>query len=196
MPDSLRKFVGMGFWTFLIALGVAFLSHALLTKVGLLPAFSLLAALMVINVAADIVGTAATAAEEAPFHAMAANRVGGAQQAIRLVRHADRVANVANDLLGDILGTVGGAVGAVIVVRLVGAWRAPETLTNTGLLASIAAVTVGGKAAAKPFALRRANEIIFLLGRVFAGVEGLTGLRFLNDERSRRVKGVRRVRRR
>jgi Mg2+/Co2+ transporter CorB len=176
----------MGLSTFLIAVGVAFASHTFLTKVGLAPAFSLLVALVFFHVLVDIVGTAATAAEEAPFHAMAANRVRGSRQAIQLVRHADRVANVANDLMGDILGTTAGAVGAVIVVRLATRVDATETLIDTLLLALIAAATVGGKAAAKPFAIRRANEVIFLLGRVFERLERLTGVTLLSSGRGRR----------
>ncbi|MDI6870032.1 MAG: hypothetical protein QME79_01515 [Bacillota bacterium] len=195
MPDSLRKLLGMGFWTLLIALGVAFVSHAVITKVGLLPAFSLLVAIILFNVGADIIGTAATAAGEPPFHAMAANRVPGAREAIYLVRHADRVANVANDLLGDVFGTISGAVGAAIVVRLVAAWEAPETLVSAFLLALIAAVTVGGKAAAKTMAIRRANEVIFLLGRFFHRFGHLTGLRLPAADGSRRT-ARRRARRR
>lgn len=195
MPESLRKLLGMGLSTFLIALGVAFGSHAFLTKVGLFPAFSLLAVLIILNVLADIVGTAATAAEEAPFHAMAANRVSGAPQAIRLVRRADQVANVANDLLGDILGTIGGSVGAAIVTRMVLTAAAPEAWVDALLLALIAAATVGGKAAAKPFAIRRANDVIFVLGRLFAAVERLTGRKVFGEERSRRGRSTKRARR-
>ncbi|HHW15466.1 MAG TPA: hypothetical protein GXX28_11130 [Firmicutes bacterium] len=185
MPDSLRKLLGMGLWTLLTAIGVAFVSNTVISKVGLVPAFSLLVAIIVINILADIVGTSAAAAEEAPLHAMATNRVAGAREAIQLVRRADLVANVANDLLGDVLGTVGGAVGAAIVVRLAAAWGSPETLTSTLLLSVIAALTVGGKAAAKPFALRRANDVMFLLGRLCHRFQSLTGIRLLRVERGR-----------
>lgn len=195
MPDSLRKLLGMGLWTFLIAVGVAFLSHTFLRKVGLVPAFSLLVGLMALGVLADIVGTAAAAAEEAPFHAMATNQVAGSREALQLVRHADRVANVANDLFGDVLATIGGSVGAVIVVRLALTVRAPETLVDTVLLAAIAAGTVGAKAAAKSFAIRRANEVMFLLGRAFYRVQRLTGLRLLDGEVGRKGRRARRTRR-
>ena len=60
----------------------------------------------------DIIGVAVTAAREEPFHAMAVDRVSGAQQAIRLVRHADKVATFTNDMIGDVAGTLSGAVAA------------------------------------------------------------------------------------
>lgn len=188
MPDSLRKLLGMGFWTLLTAMGVAFVSNTVISRVGLVPAFSLLVAIIATGVLADIVGTAAAAAEEAPLHSAATNRVPGAREAIQLVRRADLVANVANDLLGDVLGTVGGAVGAAIVVRLVAVWGSPETLLSTVLLSFTAALMVGGKAAAKPFALRRANDVMFFLGRLLYHFQRLTGLRLLRGERPARRK--------
>lgn len=194
MPDSLRKLLGMGIWTFLIAVGVGFTSNAILTKVGLVPAFSLLAGIVLLNVIADIVGTAAAASEEPPLHAMAANQVPGAREALRLVRNADRVANVMNDLLGDVLGTIAGALGAGIVAQLLAAPDARSWL-STLLIALVAAATVGGKAAAKPFAIRRANSVMFLLGRALYRVEWLTGLRLFKGA-DRRPKGDRRSRRR
>ena len=48
----------------------------------------------------DIIGTAVTAATEAPFHAMGADRVKGSKQAIYLIRHAAKVANFCNDVVG------------------------------------------------------------------------------------------------
>ncbi|MGE5552774.1 MAG: hypothetical protein ACM3XZ_02480 [Betaproteobacteria bacterium] len=175
----------MGFWTLLIASGVAYTSNAVLSKVGLVPAFSLLAAIVVLNVAADIVGTAAAASEEPPLHAMAANQVPGARQAIQLVRRADIVANIMNDLLGDIFGTISGAVGAGIAVLL--AVRSDmRTWLNALLIACIAAATVGGKAAGKAFAIRRANQVMLFLGYLVYRAECLTGLRFLDSKRARR----------
>lgn len=173
----------MGLWTFPIAVAVALISNGILAKVGTVPAFSLLAGIILVHVLVDIVGTAVTAAEEAPFHAMAANRVAGAREAINLVRRADRVANVANDLFGDIFGTIGGAVSAAIVVRLAAGTRLPEAPLSIVLLALVAAVTVGAKAAAKTFAINQANEVIFLLGRILYRLGRATGLKFGEGER-------------
>lgn len=194
MPNSLRKLLGMGFSTFLIATGVAYVSTAVLSKVGLVPAFSLLAAIIVLNVLADIVGTAAAASAEPPFHAMAANQVAGARQAIQLVRNADRVANIMNDLLGDVFGTIAGALGAGLVIRLVAQPEA-EAWFSTLLIALVAAATVGGKAAAKPFAIRQANAVIFFLGRGLYRLERLTGLRVFQPGKPGRPRGDRRRRR-
>ncbi|MCL0043818.1 hypothetical protein M1M96_01885, partial [Peptococcaceae bacterium] len=58
--------------------------------------FIVLIIIIFVGIVFDTFGTAATAAREKPFHAMAAKKVLGAKQSIYLVRNADRVANIAN----------------------------------------------------------------------------------------------------
>jgi len=77
---------------------------------------ALLVAIISAGILFDIIGTAATAASEAPINAMAANRVYGAPEALAIVRNAPAVANFCNDFVGDICGTVSGAVGATIAI--------------------------------------------------------------------------------
>ena len=117
----------------------------------------------------DIIGTAATAASEAPINAMAANRVYGAPEALAIVRNAPAVANLCNDFVGDICGTVSGAVGATIAIH---AALAPGTLVSkfasTAMIALISAATVAGKAAGKEFAIESANSVVLAVGRAVA----------------------------
>jgi hypothetical protein len=74
--------------------------------------------IILVGIVFDIVGIAATAAQEAPFHARASRRLLGAKKSIWIVRNADKVASFCNDVVGDICGTVSGAVGASIVFSL------------------------------------------------------------------------------
>lgn len=139
-------------------------------EVGLLPAFAIILLIILIGVVFDIVGVAAAAADEYPFHAMAAKRIPGARQAIALVRRADRVATFAVDLVGEITAAISGAAGAAVVFRLASGHGLREDLAGTLVIGGIAAFTVGAKAAVKALAIRRANEIIFLAGRVIHAV--------------------------
>ncbi|HZK18717.1 MAG TPA: hypothetical protein VFD15_05320, partial [Clostridia bacterium] len=138
----------------------------------------------------DILGTAATAATETPFHAKAAKKVKGARQSIYLVSNADKVANFANDVIGDIAGTVSGALGISLVIYITTRIESLDQLTMTILVtATIAALTVGGKAFGKKTAVTHANEIIFLAGKVLFRVEQFTGARiFGNNVKTKRTK--------
>ncbi|MEW6172139.1 MAG: hypothetical protein AB1510_03605 [Bacillota bacterium] len=122
-----------------------------------------------VNVVFDIVGVAATAASEAPFNAMAARKVTGAQEGLALIKNADKVANFANDVVGDISGTVAGALGISIMARVLLIFpKSSELWLNILVTAVIAAVTVAGKAMGKRVAVTRANQVIFLTGRLIA----------------------------
>lgn len=178
----------MGLGTFVVAIAVALFSSSLLSRVGLVPAFLVLGAIIGIHILCDVVGTSAMAASEAPFHSMAANRIPEARVAIKLVRNADRVANIANDLVGDVAGTISGAVGAAIVFRVIRlGGLGSETWLSALMIGVISAVTVGGKAGSKTFALRHADEIIFALSKVLYRLETILGV----DRRSGRNHGRR-----
>ncbi len=117
----------------------------------------------------DIIGTAVTAASEMPFHAMASDKVSGSKQAIYLVRHADRVANFCNDVVGDIAGTLGGVLVAAITLNINQYNHLlKEQLLGSIMIALAAALTVGGKAFGKSYAMNRANDIVFFVGKLLA----------------------------
>ena len=62
--------------------------------------------LISIGIITDIIGTAVTSADERPFIAMASKKINGAKQALRLIRKAERVSSILNDVAGDIVGVV------------------------------------------------------------------------------------------
>ena len=131
-----------------------------------------------VHIVFDVIGIAATASSEAPHHAKAANRVKGARQAVYLVRHADLVANIANDVVGDVTGTLSGVMAAAIVIdiiRLYPTYGAKEIWLTTLMLALVASITITGKAVGKSFAIQDANTVIAWVGSVLAAVEQITG---------------------
>ncbi|NLW59625.1 MAG: hypothetical protein GX073_04675 [Firmicutes bacterium] len=137
----------------------------------------------------DIIGTATTAASEKPFHAMASDRVPGAKKGVELVRKADRVANFCNDVVGDICGTVSGSIGAALVITFVTnheltAYRDLISLLVVGV---ISALTVGGKAAGKAFALKRSTAILLRVAVLLEKIDALRG-RWSNRGKNKKEK--------
>src|SRR5690554_1680997 len=104
--------------TFFLSVVLNFGSNSVLSFLPLTLSFMLLLFVILIGVLFDIIGVAATAGNEAPFHAMASNKVSGAKQAIWLVRNADGVSTFCNDLVGDVAGTLSGAIGVAVIFRI------------------------------------------------------------------------------
>jgi len=180
MQKRWKKILTLTTVTFLVSLAFNLGSNSVLSFVPLTLGLVLLLFIILIGVIFDIVGVSATAGEEAPFHAMATNRVPGAKEAIWLVRNADSVSTFCNDLIGDVAGTLSGAVGVAIVFNL-GRLSAGlgETLANTFMVALIAALTVGGKSMGKNFAISNSTTILMVVGRVLHSL-GRVGIRVGN----------------
>lgn len=167
--------------SFLLSASLSFISYNILGGVGNIIALVVVLVIIIINIAFDIIGTAVTAADEAPFHAMASRKLSGAKSAIVLIRNADKVSNFCNDVVGDICGVISGAASAFVVVRIAAAELNPETsligLTISGL---VAALTVGGKAIGKTVAIQNSNYIIYkvaIITQLFNGRTSFTGFK-------------------
>ena len=158
------------FITFLLSFSMSIISETLMSVVSILPAVVILMAVICIGILFDIMGVAVTTADPVPFRAMASRKIPGAMAALSLINHADRVSNVCNDVVGDICGIVSGASGATIALEL-GAMIAndPSNLWVSVMISScVAALTVGGKAMGKSFAMTRSKDIVLRFGRVIA----------------------------
>ena len=173
---AFRRFLTVGLGTAVISALLALSSTSSAASLGLAASVAGLLLVIALGVFFDILGVAATAASEEPFHAMAADRLFGARHAIWIVRHADRVANFANDMVGDAAGILSGALGAAVVSQIVSRHAAVgEIWATTGMVALVSGLAVGGKAAFKGFAMDRSEAIVFAMGRLLARVERLLG---------------------
>lgn len=168
-------------FTFILSSAFSLISSTILSRADtIIVSIFVVLSIIIIGIVFDIIGTAATAANEAPFHAMASRKVYGAKQAIWLIRNADRVSNFCNDVIGDICGVISGAASVYIissiakVIRITGD---PETslagLSVTGLLASL---TVGGKALGKSLAIENSNYFIYKVAVVLQFIFGKFGI--------------------
>lgn len=114
----------------------------------------------------DIIGVSVTASDEAIFHSMSARKVNGAKVAVKFKKNADKVSNFCCDVVGDICGVISGASGIAITDLLVKAYSfevLPVTLVVTGV---ISALTIGGKALGKSFAINKSNIILYEFSKV------------------------------
>ena len=93
---------------------ISLLSEEILARSEMVTAFFILFVIIFIGIIFDIIGVAVTSADEKPFHSMAARKVPGAQEAIRLLRNAERVGSICNDVVGDICGVISGSASAAI----------------------------------------------------------------------------------
>lgn len=177
----------IGFVTFLLAVLLAFPSQGAVLRLRLALAFPVLLLIILVTVLADIIGVAAAVAKEAPFHAMAAKRINGARQALRVVRNGGQVNSFMADVVGDIGGTLAGAAGTAIVFRLV-TRETDLALINMLVLGAVAALIVGLKATTKGYALRESTAIIYLVGRVLYFLETVFKIRLLSGGERRNQK--------
>lgn len=176
LPPALRRFLSVGAGAFFLSLVLSSVSDEVLQRVDLTLAVVLLLVVIALGVLFDMLGVAASASREAPLHAMAADRVPGAAEAISLVRNAAKVSSFSQDVVGDVAGTLSGAIATTIVYGVAQQYPELARLPLTPLLvALVAALTIGGKAAEKEFALRRWERILLLAGRLIRFSRRLTG---------------------
>ena len=155
--------------TIAVSATISFVSGEVMDRSSMAVAFLILLVIVAVGIVFDIVGVAVTSADEKPFHSMASRRVAGAREAIRLLRNAEKVSSICNDVVGDICGVVSGAASATIAARAIVyldfSW--PQ-LVSLGMSALVAGLTVGGKAIGKTVAMNSCTEIVFLVGRILA----------------------------
>jgi hypothetical protein len=186
-----RYILLVGFGSFFLAVFFTLFSETFSSKLNnIFLSLFFLFFIIIFNILADIVGTAVTAASHVPFNAKAAKRVEGAMHGLQLIRNADKVANIANDVIGDITTTVSGALGISIVVQIVRAGlQFDQFWLNVLITALISVSIVTGKAAGKKLALSRPEEVIFIVGKLLAKLEAYTGYSPFKKRRGKSKKG-------
>ena len=159
--------VSIFFITVFISSLITLLSDEILCKSGTAAAFFILFVIVFVGILFDVIGVAVTSADEKPFHSMAARKVPGAQEAIRLLRNAERVSSICNDVVGDICGVVSGSASAAIAVQILQkfSFSWPQVI-SLAMSAMVAGFTVGGKAIGKTMAMNSATQIVHSVGKL------------------------------
>ncbi len=166
---SQRKWLFLIFiTTFIMSAIFNMLSTELVENVNnLILSTILLIIVVALGILFDMIGVAVTAADEVPFHAMASDKKKGAKESLKLIKNADRVANVLCDVIGDICGVLSGAISALIatnVAKMLG--QNDITITTLLVTATVTALTVWGKGVFKQVAIKNSTKIIEKIGRI------------------------------
>ncbi|MGB9680565.1 MAG: hypothetical protein ACPL3A_11460 [Thermoanaerobacteraceae bacterium] len=166
--------------TFFLASFLNFFSDIALKKSGILIAFFILGFIVIIGIIFEIIGTAVISGEEESFHSMAARKVYGAKQAIKLLRNANLVASFCYDLIGDISAIISGAalISIIIKFNFSGTQASIYTAILGGLLSSI---IIGGKAIAKSIGMLKSQLIIYWTAVILEWIEINLRIKVLPD---------------
>ena len=163
---AIRWVATIFFVTIFIYGTISALSDVIMANSSMPVAFLILFAIILIGIIFDIIGMAVASADEKPFHAMAARKVPGAKESIALLRNAERVSSICNDVVGDICGVVSGSASALIASQILAKFdfSLPQ-IVSLCMSALAAGLTVGGKAIGKSFAVNSSTEIVHGVGR-------------------------------
>lgn len=146
---------------FIISLIFSFISEITIPNVNIYIGIVLLITFILIGIIFETIGIAVVSADVKPFHSMNAKKVKGSDIAVELIKNAAKVSSFCNDVVGDICGIISGSASAIISVIISTTTHINifvVTLVTTSL---IAALTIGGKALGKTFAINKSNIIIY-----------------------------------
>jgi len=165
--DNRKWIINIFIWTFALSIVIGVGVSLVTNKLNVWFALALLAIVIFISIVFDMVGVAFMAADEAPFHSLAAKKLKSARVAIFFIRNAEKVSNFCNDVIGDILGVISGAIITVVIGYFV-LNRASEVkyvseIIFTGVVVSMMA---GGKAIGKTIAIKNCNNIVYLTSKI------------------------------
>ena len=142
----------------------SFSSSLILEGAGLIEALLVLLFIVFLGIIFDAIGVAVISADEKPFHSMAARKVPGAAEALRLLRNAEKVSSFCNDVIGDICGIISGSAAAVIAVRALQSEQ-KSVYAQLVMSALVAGLTIAGKATGKNFAMDNATKIVHTVSK-------------------------------
>ena len=165
--NALRWVVTVFVVTMIVSGTISLVSDVVMERSSMAVAFLILLMIILVGIVFDIVGMAVASADEKPFHSMAARKVPGAQESISLLRNAERVSSICNDVVGDICGVVSGSASATIAAQILSnfdmSWPQLITLVMSALAAGL---TVGGKAVGKSIAVNSCTAIVHGVGQM------------------------------
>jgi len=142
-------------------------SSVMLEDVHIVIKITVLVFIILFGVIIGMIGMAAMAADEVPFHSMAARKCKGATEALAILKNRDKVSNFCCDVIGGICGIVSGSSAAFISVRLVATYpNINSAIITLALMGTVAAISVGSNAVATTFSVNRANDITFFVARI------------------------------
>lgn len=162
MPAWLSWGLSVLFLSFALTVLFSFLTEVSIKGSPVYICVIVIIVLLVLNIGCDMIANAVITCQPDVFHAMASNKIKGAKRAVTFCRNATRLGSIFADVIGDICGIVSGAAGAALVVYIAASGGTTvELIVSIGVNAVIGALTVGGKAFLKHFAMKYNKQIVF-----------------------------------
>ncbi len=159
--SKVKWFIQIFITTFILSMVFSYISNNGVTHLNLFASIIILIAVILLGIIFDIIGVAVTVAKEHEFHAKATKKVDGAKTSIKLIKNSAKVANICADVIGDICGVLSGSISALIAAKI--SEKVGIDLQFI-ISASVAAITVGGKALGKEIANQKSTQIVHFVG--------------------------------
>ncbi len=153
---------------FIISLSFSLLSEIIIPNVTLLVAIFVTALFIFIGIIFDMIGISVTVADIKTFNSMAAKQVKGAKLAVRLTQNASKVSSFCNDVIGDICGIISGSTGVAISSIIANELHVDILIVTLITTATIASLTIGGKALGKSVAMNKSTLILYRFSKILA----------------------------
>ena len=115
----------------------------------------------------DIIGTSVLTGNESTFHAKSAKKIKGSKEGVYLIKNANRISSICNDVIGDICGIVSGSVSAIIGLLISQKLNISPIISVLLISSIVSSLTVGGKAIGKKEAIKNSDEIVFKVAKIF-----------------------------
>lgn len=125
---------------------------------------------ILLGVIFDMVGIAVASSAAEPFHSMSSKKLKGSKVAVKLLKNAHKVSSFCNDVVGDICSIISGSTGIMIASNISLKMHTDHVLTALMITALIAAVTIGGKALGKSYAINKSNYILYEFAKIISYV--------------------------
>ena len=151
---------------FAISFALSFVSQTTIPKLSTWIGVVITLVFIGLGIIFDIVGVAVNSADEKVFHSMNARQVKGAKVAVTFKKNADKVSSFCNDVIGDICGIISGAAGLSIATNIANSLNVDLLFINLTIAAIIAALTIGGKAMGKSFAMNKSDIILYEFAKI------------------------------
>jgi CBS domain containing-hemolysin-like protein len=152
--------------TFILAIIFSTVSNVIAATFNEIVLFIILLLVIFIGIVFDCIGVSVITANEATFHSMSSRKIKGAKETISLIKNSSRISSICNDVVGDVSGIISGSIGAVLAISLSTKLNINNALISIIISALISSLTVGGKAIVKGIAIKNADKIIFIVGKI------------------------------
>lgn len=147
--------------SFTLSITLSFISEMTVPNLSLFFGIIVTLVFVAIGILFDIIGVSITASSPKVFHSMNARRVKGANIAVKLIKNSEKVSSFCCDVIGDICGVISGATAISIATMLAKTFNFNLLITTLIVTGVISAMTIGGKAIGKSFAINKCDIIIY-----------------------------------